>query len=140
MIWCTNEKLRRREVVLAAFGERCAYCTCQDYARLTIDHVRPTCDGGNDAYDNLVTACRTCNGRKGRQPAFYFMAHRPEVMREIERYRASRAWEAVLAWRPARPALRCEAMKTEPQPNQAAADRTLEPSSPEPLRAVLQDH
>lgn len=41
----------------------CQYCgVSQD---LTIDHVVPLSRGGRTTWENVVTACRKCNGRKG---------------------------------------------------------------------------
>ena len=34
-------------------------------SNLTIDHVRPTSKGGDWSWENLVTACVKCNGKKG---------------------------------------------------------------------------
>jgi len=34
---------------------------------LTLDHVIPRSKGGPDSWENLVTACHKCNGRKGDQ-------------------------------------------------------------------------
>jgi 5-methylcytosine-specific restriction endonuclease McrA len=42
---------------------QCQYCTMdQD---LTLDHVLPRSRGGKSSWDNLVTACKMCNSRKG---------------------------------------------------------------------------
>lgn len=41
----------------------CLYCGSRD--ELTIDHVVPRSHGGRDSWENLATACRRCNGRKG---------------------------------------------------------------------------
>lgn len=43
----------------------CQYCGSQD--SLTIDHVYPLSRGGRTTWENVVTACRTCNGRKGNR-------------------------------------------------------------------------
>lgn len=44
-------------------GFRCRYCgSCAD---LSIDHIVPKRNGGNDSVENLVTCCRSCNSRKG---------------------------------------------------------------------------
>lgn len=51
------------EAVFARDGMRCRYCG--DSNDMTIDHVVPRCQGGSDSADNLVVACRRCNGRKG---------------------------------------------------------------------------
>ena len=42
-------------------GDR--YCGVR--SNLTIDHVRPTSKGGDWSWENLVTACVKCNGKKG---------------------------------------------------------------------------
>ncbi len=47
-------------------GGICAYCgKILPLSAATLDHVVPQAQGGPDAWDNLVTACRRCNGRKG---------------------------------------------------------------------------
>jgi hypothetical protein len=45
----------------------CAYCA-RTYPRteLTRDHVLPKSRGGRDVWENVVTACRTCNSFKKR--------------------------------------------------------------------------
>jgi len=43
---------------------QCVYCQSQDRTTLTLDHVIPQSKGGRDSWDNLVTACRNCNGEK----------------------------------------------------------------------------
>lgn len=44
-------------------GFACRYCRVTD--DLTLDHVVPRRYGGSHRADNLVTACRRCNARKG---------------------------------------------------------------------------
>ena len=56
-------RLTRREV-FARDGERCQYCG-QRGGQLTLDHVMPKHRGGAHVWENLVTACRECNHRKG---------------------------------------------------------------------------
>ena len=41
----------------------CRYCGSK--ASLTIDHVVPLSKGGKWVWENLVTACCRCNGKKG---------------------------------------------------------------------------
>ena len=44
----------------------CQYCQQQFATRdLSLDHVVPRCRGGVLNWDNAVTSCRACNGRKG---------------------------------------------------------------------------
>ena len=56
-------KLTRREVFIRD-GYTCQYCGRQQ-GDLTIDHVIPRSRGGQHTWDNLVSACKTCNHRKG---------------------------------------------------------------------------
>jgi 5-methylcytosine-specific restriction endonuclease McrA len=45
---------------------RCAYCRKKfAFADLTFDHVVPRRRGGRTEWQNIVAACRPCNGRKG---------------------------------------------------------------------------
>jgi 5-methylcytosine-specific restriction endonuclease McrA len=47
----------------------CMYCGDSFPASLlTRDHVVPRSQGGGDSWENVVTACRACNTRKGDQP------------------------------------------------------------------------
>ena len=41
----------------------CAYCG--KYRDLTVDHIFPKSKGGKDHWDNLISACKKCNSRKG---------------------------------------------------------------------------
>jgi 5-methylcytosine-specific restriction endonuclease McrA len=34
----------------------------------TLDHIQPVSKGGDNSFDNLVTACLHCNSRRGAQP------------------------------------------------------------------------
>jgi 5-methylcytosine-specific restriction endonuclease McrA len=52
----------RREV-LRRDSHRCQYCG--NTKHLTLDHVIPRSKGGQHSWDNVVTACATCNSLKG---------------------------------------------------------------------------
>jgi len=56
-------KLTRRELFLRD-NYTCQYCGKQP-KELTIDHVIPRHRGGPHRWDNLVSACKSCNHRKG---------------------------------------------------------------------------
>jgi 5-methylcytosine-specific restriction endonuclease McrA len=46
----------------------CAYCGGRFAAReLSCDHVNPVSKSGRHVWMNVVTACRTCNGRKANR-------------------------------------------------------------------------
>ncbi|MDH3226191.1 MAG: HNH endonuclease [Thermoleophilia bacterium] len=51
-----------RRAVFARDGYECQYCGSR--TRLTVDHVVPSSRGGAGTWDNLVTACSSCNLRK----------------------------------------------------------------------------
>ena len=46
--------------------QTCQYCGSRDQP-LSIDHVVPRSRGGTDVWENVTTACLTCNVRKGNR-------------------------------------------------------------------------
>lgn len=55
-----------RRGVLMRDRETCQYCGIQPgRGQLTVDHVLPRSRGGLTTWENVVTACRDCNHRKG---------------------------------------------------------------------------
>ena len=55
-----NHELFRRD------GYMCMYCgTAHADGDLTRDHIIPISRGGRDVWSNVVSACRSCNTRKG---------------------------------------------------------------------------
>ncbi len=56
-------KLSRREI-FHRDNYTCQYCGAKS-KDLTIDHVVPRHRGGKHTWDNVVSACRSCNHRKG---------------------------------------------------------------------------
>lgn len=56
-------RLTKREV-FRRDNFTCQYCG-QRPLRLTVDHIIPRHRGGQHSWDNLVTACPSCNLRKG---------------------------------------------------------------------------
>jgi 5-methylcytosine-specific restriction endonuclease McrA len=58
-------RLTRKNLMLRD-AHQCQYCGKRPPIReLNIDHVLPRSRGGDDTWENLVTACRVCNLRKG---------------------------------------------------------------------------
>lgn len=58
-------RLTRRNLMFRD-AHTCQYCGKHPPVReLNIDHVMPRSRGGPDTWENLVTACRVCNLRKG---------------------------------------------------------------------------
>lgn len=53
-----------RKNILRRDNHKCQYCGRSDLS-LTIDHVLPKSKGGQDTWENLVTACIKCNNKKG---------------------------------------------------------------------------
>lgn len=53
-----------RRNILRRDGYKCAYCGRGDLP-LTVDHIVPKARGGDDIWENLISACTNCNNRKG---------------------------------------------------------------------------
>ena len=50
-------------------GYKCHYCEKQlTRFTATLDHIQPVSKGGDNSYENLVTACLHCNSRRGARP------------------------------------------------------------------------
>ncbi len=71
----------------------CVYCGTKK--NLNIDHVIPQSKGGRNTFENTVTACVSCNSRKGNRTLreakmFYkrrnFIPYQPTVMEFIKKY------------------------------------------------------
>jgi hypothetical protein len=52
-----------RQNIFKRDGNHCQYCGSTE--DLTLDHVMPKSRAGKTTWDNLTTACRRCNSRKG---------------------------------------------------------------------------
>ncbi len=47
----------------------CHYCKKQlTRFSATLDHIQPVSKGGDNSYDNLITACLLCNSQRGAKP------------------------------------------------------------------------
>ncbi len=56
---------------------KCHYCGKQlTRFNATLDHLQPVTQGGDNAYDNLVTACLHCNSRRGSRPVMDWLAEK----------------------------------------------------------------
>ncbi|MBF2077967.1 MAG: HNH endonuclease [Synechococcales cyanobacterium T60_A2020_003] len=55
-----------RRNILHRDGHSCQYCGYSG-DDLTLDHVVPRSRGGNDTWENIVTACVRCNVKKGNR-------------------------------------------------------------------------
>lgn len=53
----------------------CRYCQKQlTRFTATLDHVTPVTEGGDNSFENLLTACLHCNSRKNRRPVSDLLA------------------------------------------------------------------
>lgn len=97
-----------RENVLRRDDYTCAYCGARPPHRdLTLDHVVPRSRGGATRWENVVTACRKCNGDKGsRTPAeaHLSLAIKPTAPRWLPSrdvslgHQTPESWEPWIAW------------------------------------------
>lgn len=62
----SEAKRLHRHAIKEAFNFQCVYCgNNYEPHELTLDHVRPRCNGGPSFTKNLVPSCRSCNQAKG---------------------------------------------------------------------------
>ncbi|MDT8334441.1 MAG: HNH endonuclease [Desulfurivibrionaceae bacterium] len=52
-------------------GQKCSYCGSS--INLALDHIFPQKFGGQDAGDNLIYACKSCNSSKGKKDLMEWM-------------------------------------------------------------------
>jgi len=52
-----------RRYILIRDDYTCQYCGCR--RNLSMDHIHPVSRGGDWSWENLVTCCTACNGKKG---------------------------------------------------------------------------
>ena len=58
-------------------GFQCRYCQKQlTRFTATLDHVMPVAEGGDNGFENLVTACLNCNSRKHKRPVGDFLVEK----------------------------------------------------------------
>lgn len=66
------EQIKRRRIsaeerkkVFDTYNGRCAYCGTQiTLSGMQIDHKKPLAIGGEDEFNNMIPACRSCNKYK----------------------------------------------------------------------------
>jgi len=87
----------KRDEIFARDGYRCVFCgEVFPAEELSVDHLQAYSRGGDRSSGNLVTACRACNARKGRQRLSTFLADDPVAYANFRRY-AVHAWKRHLA-------------------------------------------
>lgn len=76
--WITPQ---RRHAIYRRDGKRCLWCNGK--GKKTLDHFTPRSLGGNDATENLLTACMNCNRKRGNQTALAFACSRRRSPAEV---------------------------------------------------------
>lgn len=59
-----NSPIATKRAILTRDGFQCAYCGGKG---TTVDHITPQSKGGENTWENLITACQECNNRKGNR-------------------------------------------------------------------------
>ena len=63
-----------RHKVFERDGYKCHYCEKQlTRFSATLDHIQPVSKGGDNSFENLVTACLHCNAERGNKPVMDFV-------------------------------------------------------------------
>ena len=71
-----REQVRQRAAFL------CEYCHTDEHWQLvpfTVDHIRPTAEGGDDILENLALACFHCNRHKSDQQSVFDAMTQTEI-------------------------------------------------------------
>jgi hypothetical protein len=94
--WQGSKWIRRtrRLKIYARDGWRCIWCKCRvaigarakagHIALAHLDHIKPRCQGGSNATENLVTSCKRCNDRRGATPAVAYAKRVGALSRVLE--------------------------------------------------------
>ena len=62
----------------------CHYCKKQlTRFTATLDHLQPISKGGDNSFDNLVTACLHCNSRRGNRPVMDLITDADKTKKDI---------------------------------------------------------
>ncbi len=70
-----NNVRENRTKVYERDDYKCHYCQKQlTRFTATLDHVKAVAEGGDNSFENIVTACLGCNSRKHRRPVGDFLA------------------------------------------------------------------
>ena len=106
-----RRKLTRREIFMRD-RYTCQYCGKEE-RELTLDHVMPRVRGGRHTWENLVSACRQCNHRKGchtPDEARMRLLKAPAMPRSTPYYIVQHYIEVYVAWRKFIPEWELEAL------------------------------
>ncbi len=77
----------KRTTIFRRDNNRCVYCGgVFKSEQLTLDHVQPLAKLGDNSAGNLVTACASCNTRKGCRSAWDWLQCNPEERRKFLRF------------------------------------------------------
>lgn len=73
--WITR---KRRLAIYLRDGFKCVYCqvdlTQANPREVTLDHIKPRCQGGSHKARNLITACLGCNSQRQHDRVSTFVA------------------------------------------------------------------
>lgn len=78
----------KRQRIYARDGWRCVWCkrhASESGVKLTIDHFMPRALGGDNATENMLTACSRCNSERQDRPAIGWLIVRTATLREAGR-------------------------------------------------------
>jgi hypothetical protein len=84
-----------KKKVLNKYQGRCSYCGCKS-KKLTLDHIKPVCEGGTYGLYNLTPACYDCNHCRGRLTLHEFKVLIRARLDPLNRKGLNRHWKAIL--------------------------------------------
>lgn len=99
-----QNRVTNRHRILSRDHYRCQYCGLKGTVfDLTLDHILPRSRGGRTLAENLVTACKDCNNRKGNrtpeEARMPLLTNPSALYYGLERLALQRAADARPEWR-----------------------------------------
>jgi len=73
--WSIGERKNQLDVLMDGRREApCHYCDVVVHRRrITLDHIKPICEGGGNESSNLVLSCLPCNQKRGSMSYLGFL-------------------------------------------------------------------
>ena len=100
-----NNLAPNRTNILWRDNYQCQYCTKKfPELELTLDHIIPKSRGGENTWENLVTACKKCNQKKGSRLLHECKMNllkaprkpKPTVLRRVKKGKINDLWKNYL--------------------------------------------
>mgnify|MGYP001560874078 CR=1 len=88
-VYRRRKTLKIKDIIFARDNFACVYCgysarNMTESRSLSLDHIDPYSNKGNDNHGNLVTACILCNSLANNRSFTSFEAKREYILKRLE--------------------------------------------------------